>query len=384
MDFINDAKNIHGNKYDYSKVDYKNKATKVCIICSKHGEFWQTPKNHLNGANCPKCANELRGKNRRMTKEEFIRRAREVHGWKYDYSKVEYVNYEKKVCIICSKHGEFWQTPHSHLDGQCCPKCSGRYMTKEYFIEKSNKIHDNKYDYSKVEYNGVHKKVCIICPKHGEFWQSPHCHLDGFGCRICSNTFMNSDLFTEKAREKHGDKYDYSKVEYVNNHTKVCIICPEHGEFWQVPNSHLNGRGCPFCKESHLERDMKKILDVTQMPYKYQYRNKELLNKQSLDFYLPEYKIAIECQGEQHFIANFYKSKGVEFAEEHLRYIQGLDERKRQICKENDIILIYYLDKKFNKYIGNNMPRCNTEEELLKIIDEIKKEKDGATSTKDN
>ena len=201
---------------------------------------------------------------------------------------------------------------------------------------------------------------------------------------IFGGMIMTKEKFILKAREKHGDKYDYSKVEYVNNHTKVCIICPEHGEFWQVPNSHLNGRGCPFCKESHLERDMKKILDENQMPYKYQYRNKELLNKQSLDFYLPEYKIAIECQGEQHFIANFYKSKGVEFAEEHLKYIQGLDERKRQICKENDIILIYYLDKKFNKYIGNNMPRCNTEEELLKIIDEIKKEKDGATSTKDN
>ena len=243
MDFIKEAKNIYGDKYDYSKVEYKNKATKVCIICPKHGEFWQIPKNHLRGSNCPKCANKLRGENRRMTKEEFIRRAREIHGWKYDYSKVEYVGYETKICIICPEHGEFWQTPHSHLEGQCCPKCSGRYMTRGYFIEKANKIHNNKYDYSKVEYKGVHEKVCIICPEHGEFWQSPHCHLDGFGCRICSNTFMDTNLFVEKSRKIHGDKYDYSKVDYVNNHTKVCIICPEHGEFWQIPNSHLNGRG---------------------------------------------------------------------------------------------------------------------------------------------
>lgn len=99
---------------------------------------------------------------------------------------------------------------------------------------------------------------------------------------------------------------------------------------------------------------------------------------------LPKYKIAIECQGEQHFIANFFKSKGIEFAEEHLRYIQGLDERKRQICGENDIILIYYLDKKFNKYIGNDILKCNSEKELLKIMEKIEKEKDGATGSENN
>lgn len=190
--------------------------------------------------------------------------------------------------------------------------------------------------------------------------------------------------FINDAKNIHGNKYDYSKVDYKNKATKVCIICPEHGGFYQIPNSHLNGRGCPFCKESHLERDIKKVLDEKQILYNYQYRNKGLFNKQSLDFYLPKYKIAIECQGEQHFIANFFKSKGIEFAEEHLRYIQGLDERKRQICGENDIILIYYLDKKFNKYIGNDILKCNSEKELLKIMEKIEKEKDGATGSENN
>ena len=175
-------------------------------------------------------------------------------------------------------------------------------------------------------------------------------------------------MFIEKAQQVHGDKYDYSKVDYVNNRTKVCIICPEHGEFWQIPNSHLNGRGCKACKDSHLERDMRKFLISNDIKFIYQYHNKEFLGKQSFDFYLPEYNIAIECQGEQHFISNFYKSKGVEYSEKHLKYIQELDERKKEICIDKNIKLVYFLDKKFNKYIKEGDYLINREDDLLSFF----------------
>ena len=128
-EFIHEARKKHGNKYDYSKVVYLNNHTKICIICPKHGEFWQLPLNHLSGRGCPKCAHEGNGERCRSSKKEFIKKAREKHGDKYDYSKVEYVNCETKVCIICPQHGEFWQSPNSHLIGHGCPKCKRNQLS---------------------------------------------------------------------------------------------------------------------------------------------------------------------------------------------------------------------------------------------------------------
>lgn len=121
------------------------------------------------------------------------------------------------------------------------------------FIREVQLIHHNRYDYSKVNYINNKTKVCIICPDHGEFWQIPSDHLNGKGCPQCAgNVRYDKDTFVDKAKIIHNDSYDYSKVEYVNAHTKVCIICPEHGEFWQTPNNHLNGNGCPLCKNRKI------------------------------------------------------------------------------------------------------------------------------------
>ena len=185
-DFIRLARKVHGDKYDYSKVEYKNNKTDVCIICPIHGEFYQTPNSHyLKGRGCPIC-----GGTKKSTKEDFIIKAKQVHGDKYDYSKVVYVNNQIKVCIICPEHGEFYQAPKNHLNGQGCPKCSGnKKLTKDDFIKKANEIHGYKYDYSKVEYINSQIKVCIICPEHGEFYQAPKNHLNGQGCPICAHGF---------------------------------------------------------------------------------------------------------------------------------------------------------------------------------------------------
>ena len=255
-EIIAKAKLVHGDKYDYSKVDYVKDYIKVCIICPEHGEFWQRPHAHLQGQGCPKC----KSKKQTCTTDEFIAKAKKIHGDKYDYSKVKYIDTKSKVCVVCPEHGEFWQKPSNHLSGQGCPKCKADktrerlILSKEGFIKKANEKHRDKYNYDKVEYNGAHTKVCIICPEHGEFWQTPNHHLSGCGCHKCGVEKQTStkEEFIKKAKEIHGDKYDYSKVDYSNAHTKVCIICPNHGEFWQTPNNHLRGQGCPKCKRNKL------------------------------------------------------------------------------------------------------------------------------------
>lgn len=194
---------------------------------------------------------------------KFIEKAIKKHGDKYDYSKVKYVNSKTKVCIICKnldeitdeKHNEFWQMPYSHLSGANCPKCSGHFMNQEIFIKRARVIHNNKYDYSKVEYKAVKDKVLIICPDHGEFSQTPDSHLNGQRCSKCSKVYRyNTSEWIEKANNVHGERYDYSEVVYVNNSTKICIICKEHGEFWQRPANHIKGKNCPKCTGHFMDQ----------------------------------------------------------------------------------------------------------------------------------
>lgn len=280
---------------------------------------------------------------RRKTTEEFVREANKIHNGKYDYSKVNYIDSKTKVCIICPKHGEFWQTPINHLGGKGCRECGienikkKQRLTVEEFTEKVAKKHKGKYDYSKVEYVNNHTKVCIICPEHGEFWQTPNDHLTGYGCPKCGGTCkLNTEMFIAKAKSIHKEKYDYSKVVYIDAKTKVCIICPEHGEFWQVPYSHLQGCGCPKCQSSHMENLIRNLLNENKIEFDEQKRF-PWLGLQSLDFYLPKQNIAIECQGIQHFKDyNFFTKRDT------LKIIKMRDEKKRILCNNNGVDIVYF------------------------------------------
>ena len=303
--FIEKAQKRHGDNYDYSKVEYYGSKEKVCIICSKHGEFWQYPQDHVRGNKCPKCANENRGGKKRFTKDEFINKCKEIHGDIYDYSKVEYKNINTKVTIICPMHGEFEQIGINHILGQGCPKCAGRGLNNNEIIEKFISIHGNTYDYSKVEYNGMHKKVCIICPEHGEFYQTPSKHILGQRCRKCGynengiNRRMTQEEFIEKSNCVHNNNYDYSKVEYKTSHDKITIICYKHGEFEQLPYDHLHGHGCPSCSNTFSMGEMEI----------YQYfcgklgkenvvlHDRTILDGKEIDIYIPSQKIGIEYNG---------------------------------------------------------------------------------------
>ena len=237
---------------------------------------------------------------------QFIEKARNVHGDKYDYSKAKYRGSKIKICIICPIHGEFWQMPTNHLKGCGCRKCAKKEkMSVNEFIEKAKKIHGNKYDYNLIEKLSENKKIKIICKKHGIFEQYYHHHLQGRGCPMCSNNKKSTtEKFIEEAKKIHGDKYDYSKVEYINNHTPVCIICPKHGEFWQMPANHiLSKSNCPLCNESKLEEEINLLLNENTIENIRQkkFNNIKNINPLPFDFYLPKYNVVIECQGIQHF-----------------------------------------------------------------------------------
>ena len=237
----------------------------------------------------------------------------------------------------------------------------GRITTKE-FIKKAKKIHGDKYDYSKAKYINNITPICIICSVHGEFWQTPIHHLRGCDCPKCSKINgslkqrLNTNDFIEKAKKVHGDKYDYSKVKYTTTNEKVCIVCPEHGEFWQEASSHLRGCGCPVCKESKLEKLTRETLLNSDIEFIEHCNKKTLkwLEKQHLDFYLPKYNIGIECQGIQHYKRDTFFGKNGKFDD-----IKKRDKKKKILCKENGVKLIY---------IQYNM----SDEQITKKISQIK------------
>lgn len=173
---------------------------------------------------------------------------------------------------------------------------------------------------------------------------------------------MTKEEFIEKSKVIHGDRYDYSRVNYKNNKTKVCIICPIHGEFWQRPNNHLSGQGCPYCNDSILEKEVEKILLENKINYINKCTSSKLkwLERQHLDFYLPDYKIAIECQGIQHFEPRERFGGKEEFVNTLER-----DKRKKEKCIENNINIIYYSSEYIRKKTNKNLLTKNN---LIKYI----------------
>ena len=275
---------------------------------------------------------------RKLSKDEFIERSKETHGDKYDYSLVDYKDINTKIKIICPIHGEFEQHPKSHLKGCNCKKCyhSNRITKNNILLNKFKNVHGNKYDYSLVEYTGSKNKIRIICPSHGTFEQKVSNHLSGFGCWKCSKTLTEKE-FIDKSILIHGDKYDYSKVKYIDSRFKVIIICKKHGDFEQVANSHLMGNGCPICRESFNEKEISKILEDIGISYIRQkkFENcKNVLNL-SFDFFLPDKNICIEYNGEQHYspIDHF---GGLD----RLIIQRKRDRIKKTFCKTHNIRLI--------------------------------------------
>ena len=250
--------------------------------------------------------------NVRKTTAQFIEDAKRVHGDKYDYSLVEYKTNKTKVSIICPEHGVFEQKPNSHLSGSGCSACAGnRKKTTQQFIKDAKRVHGDRYDYSLVDYKNAYTKVKIICSEHGVFEQKPNHHLNGRHCPVCSELRKSTEQFIEDAKRVHGDRYDYSRTQYETARVKVKIICSEHGVFEQTPYNHLSGRGCPKCAATKPEKDIMNYFQERKVPFSYNWSFPG--SRFKYDFMIPfsPIPLLIEFDGEIHFrfSAHFHQSE---------------------------------------------------------------------------
>lgn len=287
---------------------------------------------------------------KKYDKFEFIRKAIDVHGYKYDYSNVDYKNSRDKIDIICKEHGVFNQMPYNHLQGKGCPKCSKNVLLNiDEFINRSNIKHNSRYKYPDRNYINNVTPIGIECPNHGLFHQTPGNHLTGVGCPKCAgNRKLNMDEFIYLANKKHNFKYEYPDREYRGYDKHINIECPVHGIFSQKVRNHLTGRGCSTCRSSRGEIEIKKILDDKGVKYKQQYVFNDLKHKGVLKF---DFAILsdtgnilclIEYNGQQHYE---FKKK---FHKDYETFIinQYRDKLKSEYCHKNniDLYIIRYND----------------------------------------
>ena len=290
---------------------------------------------------------------RKLTKEEFVKKCQSVHGDRYDYSDTIYIDMRHTVDVRCPKHGIFTQMASEHVRRTGCPKCANEHrndtnrVTTDKFIKRARKVHGDKYDYSLVDYKYSREPVEIICKKCGtHFFQAPNSHLIGSGCPNCAlleqslSLRHTTEMFIEKAKKVHGDRYSYEHTEYVKDNMPVTITCRKHGDFQQIANAHLQGCGCPRCSISRGEEKVMLCLDKLGINYETQYKiNNESLfceNKRMyLDFFIPSLNVAIEYQGEQH-----YRPTGFVDNEERFAHQQERDNSVRCYCNEHNIKLI--------------------------------------------
>jgi superfamily II DNA or RNA helicase len=283
---------VHGDKYGYDDFENNGVDTKSKIFCKKCKKtFLQSPYSHLKRKQgCLDC-----GGRKKLTKEQFVKISKEVHGNKFSYPG-KYINAHTKTEIFCKKCKKvFLQSPSDHSRGKGCPYCVGRYKGKEKFIEEAMKIHGDIYEYHKYKYINVTTKSIIICKEHKiEFLQSPNVHLKGHGCPKCAGNYR---LTPEEAKEEllkiHNNKYYYPNIlkEFKNNKSKITIDCPDHNyTFIQMYANHQQGAGCPKCVGLYrrtIKEAKELLLRIHNGKYSYPYIDKEYKNSKS--------KITIDC-----------------------------------------------------------------------------------------
>lgn len=307
--FIEKAIKKHGNIYDYNQIDYKNCKEKVKIICSRHGDFWQTPDSHLNTNGCKKCSLEFLSEKQRKTLDIFRAQAIDIHKNKYSYEKSIYINNETKVIITCPEHGDFSQTPSNHLLGKGCPRCKPIKLknkfsfTQEKYIQKVKDRWGDKFLLDKIVYKGIDNKIIVGCKEHGDFELTAYSLLKGkHPCPKCclklrgENRRKDDEYFYQKFKQKHNNKYQYKAILREGKDSWVEIECPNHGPFRQLISNH-NKHGCPRCSLSNtsIEKFIERFLEKNNINF---IKNENrVIKPQEIDFYLPDYNIGIECNG---------------------------------------------------------------------------------------
>ncbi len=274
----------------------------------------------------------------KSTTSDFIEKCKNIHGDKYIYTETIYTGSKNKVKIICKQHGIFEQLAYNHILGKGCNICNPNYGDKlgiDRFIEKSNEIHNNEYDYSFVIYKNNNTKVKIKCHKHDIFEQKPRSHLSGQKCPVCQgNKKLTKEDFVNRSSFIFNNKYDYSLSSINGVKSKTIIICPKHGQFTQLVDSHLRGHGCSKCNDSKGEKIISWFLDKHKIQYTTQKMFIGCRDKRSLkfDFYLPDRNLCIEYDGKHHF-------EVTEYGEDKLKDTIKKDTIKNEFCKSNNITL---------------------------------------------
>jgi Zn finger protein HypA/HybF involved in hydrogenase expression len=337
----------HGEVFDFVVDTYKGVGKKMEVICKIHNHKWKIrPIDLLKGQGCPKCRYVKSSKKLVLKVPEFIKRSRETHGNKYDYSKVHQFKRQKTetVVIICPNHGEFKQKPYDHYSGSGCPKCWEEIRSEvltipwKDILKSFREVHGDKYQYNRDDYINSSSKLRITCPKHGEFIQDVTSHKHGQGCPKCGRERISDFLTTpweevlKSFRETHKDEYEYTPETYTLLETPMEMFCKKHGRFEQTPKNHRNGSGCPICKSSRGEKEIEFLLRDLNVEYEHQKKFPELSVYYRFDFYIPSINTIIEYNGRQHYepVEHFGGLK-------NLKKTQRRDEIKKRYCLDNGI-----------------------------------------------
>lgn len=356
--FVRKSKEIFGeDTYSYEKTVCNGACDDVIITCKKHGDFVKKATAHIHQKQgCPMCS---RGINNTA---EYILKAREVHGWRYDYSKTKFVDMDTKITVICPKHGEFEVLPGEHLKGNNCNKCARENRKKP--LEKF--IIDAKLAERNIsligDYQSMTEKAWFRCSVCGKEWEAVPMKIQGGqGCSYCNFGVKTTEDFVKRAKEVHGDRYDCSKAVYRGNSIPLTIICPEHGEFDISPTAFFNRTNpCKKCsRKSKMEHDLMLAFDAHKICYTSNKTFPKDLGLKSYDFFLDDYNILIECQGSQHFKPNEFFGGEDRFEEQ-----QKSDRIKKEYAKKNGIKLLYFAyDIEDETFMGE--PVFKTTRELL-------------------
>lgn len=364
--FIERARARFGDRYDYSRVEYVNSGQEVIIGCPIHGWIKQKPYIHLITYGCPECGHAKQGywyddKKKQQMQKQFIKKSKALHEG-LDYSVTQYTGAHNPVKLRCIKHDLVYEVSiaSNHIGSlhqRGCPKCAREAtvayhtMPLEDFLFKAAFVHGDRYDYSKVQWVNANTEIEIICKEHGPFKQLPVVHINQkCGCPECGKRTQaakhsyTQDEFIEMARRVHGDKYTYECTHYVGIDTPIMVNCRKHGPFQTTPHNFIHAKsGCPKCNNPKLESIVESWLKEQNIKYESQKRFEWLRNKRNLvlDFFLPDYNVAIECQGDQHFTHQFLSKK----RKEYISKIGERDKMKHDQCAEHDIPIIYFVNK---------------------------------------
>lgn len=357
-DYIKECVEKYGNRYSYILLPEEFGCTdRIPLICPIHGEFLTTARNHKNsGSGCPYCGKEKAKSKNTTSLDEFKRKVEEVHGDKFIVIDETYVKTSDYVVIKCNTCGNTFKiTGRNLLAGYGCPHCHPfpKKLTHQEFVEKLNKLMPNLEVLS--EYKSTRDKITIRCKIHDyTFTTTPKRLFAGNNCQKCyderrgETNRKDVETLLEELGRINDYTYPYIESEYKNNKSKLTVICPEHGEFKMSANKLLKGQKCSKCSCTMMENYVKHILEEHNIKYVYEKKFDWLKGvnngNMSLDFYLEEYNVAIECQGEQHFVQR-----------EHFGDVERFNRRlendilKYNLCLEHEIPLYYIIQKKYLK-----------------------------------